>query len=225
MDEGRHHHNHNHNHIALNAQGGEGAEGAEAERLILEEQLAHLEEVLEQQEALLEQQEAEAAAEEEDDSEEEDNDDDDQQVEDEAPLLIDVGAPAPVVQPAAPPPEPAAQPAGNVNWDLGTALLGLSSAVTADLLLPVFAATTGELLRLLLPKRFTTMPAGNFVGRVGLLQQVWGRSLAGGALYVVVRDFFRLYVKYRRAEAKSYRRVQNFDRKKAKNETTGASKP
>lgn len=70
------------------------------------------------------------------------------------------------------------------------------------------------------------MPAGNFTGRVGLLQQVWGRSLAGGALYVVFRDFFRLYVKYRKADAKSYRRVQNFDRKKAaKSERQAPTRP
>lgn len=203
----------------------EAIDGAEDDQVVLEEQLAQLEEVLEQHEALLEQEEEEEEARQQAGEQAGERGDEAAPAPRPERVVADDAAPPPVIRPAAPPPEPAAQPAGNVHWDLGTALLGLSSAVTADLLLPVFAATAGELLRLVLPKRLTTMPSGNFTGRVGLLQQVWGRSLAGGALYIVFRDFFRFYVKYRRAEAKSYRRVQNYDREKGRGDRPAARRP
>jgi hypothetical protein len=72
----------------------------------------------------------------------------------------------------------------------------------------------GELLRLALPKQWTaasSFPRGSTM-RPGLLQQQWGRSLVGGCLYVVLKDFLRLYTKYRKVAAIGNRKVKNVDR-------------
>ena len=83
----------------------------------------------------------------------------------------------------------------------------------------------GELLYLALPKPWVTGPAvvngvwGRKLVRPGLLQQQWGRSLAGGCAYIVLRDMFQIYTKYRRAVTKPMRRVKNVERKRVRNAT------
>ncbi|KAI0838847.1 hypothetical protein F5Y06DRAFT_286824 [Hypoxylon sp. FL0890] len=65
----------------------------------------------------------------------------------------------------------------------------------------------GELLRLALPSRFVTRPASG--PNTGILQERWGRSLVGGCLFVVLKDAFFLWVKYRRMMNRSSRRIKN----------------
>lgn len=65
----------------------------------------------------------------------------------------------------------------------------------------------GELLRLALPSRFVTRPASG--PNTGILQERWGRSLVGGCLFVVLKDAFFLWVKYRRLMNRSSRRIKN----------------
>ncbi|KAI1100235.1 hypothetical protein F4804DRAFT_319584 [Jackrogersella minutella] len=65
----------------------------------------------------------------------------------------------------------------------------------------------GELLRLALPSRFTARPL--FGQNTGILQERWGRSLIGGCLFVVLKDAFFLWVKYRRMMNRSSRRIKN----------------
>ncbi|OTA57670.1 hypothetical protein K449DRAFT_132848 [Hypoxylon sp. EC38] len=65
----------------------------------------------------------------------------------------------------------------------------------------------GELLRLALPSRFVTRPATG--PNTGILQERWGRSLVGGCLFVVLKDAFFLWVKYRRLMNRSSRRIKN----------------
>ncbi|KAF5543745.1 RING finger domain-containing protein [Fusarium napiforme] len=86
---------------------------------------------------------------------------------------------------------------------LGTILSGVSNAIVSALILPGVSFAMGELLRLALPKQWTaasSFPRGSTM-RPGLLQQQWGRSLVGGCLYVVLKDFLRLYTKYRKVAA------------------------
>lgn len=72
----------------------------------------------------------------------------------------------------------------------------------------------GELMRFLLPKFLVSKPArGPYTG---ILQERWGRSLVGGCLFVVLKDAFSLYVKYRRAMDKPHRRIKNVDRRNRK---------
>lgn len=144
-------------------------------------------------------------------------------------------APAPVVQ-QHPAPAQAAEPAlqpnggggggdgggGNIQWDLTSALLNLAGAIASNLLLPAAASVSGELLRLTLPKRLTAAAPAGYQGRPGLLQQMWGRSVVGGGLFIVARDLLRLYIKYRKAVARPQRRVRSVKRERSK---SGGSSP
>ncbi|KXJ91793.1 hypothetical protein Micbo1qcDRAFT_161824 [Microdochium bolleyi] len=80
--------------------------------------------------------------------------------------------------------------------------------IAGALIFPAVCYGAGELLRGLLPSRLVTRPLSG--GRVtGLLQERWGRSLVGGCLFVVLKDAFFLYVKYRRAMNRPLRKIQN----------------
>ncbi|KAL2267825.1 hypothetical protein VTJ83DRAFT_5102 [Remersonia thermophila] len=97
----------------------------------------------------------------------------------------------------------------------------ISNSIITSLLFPFICYGMGELLRALLPRRMTTAPVTSMlswgVGRPpGLLQQRWGRSFAGGCLWVVLRDLLSLYAKYRRAQMRGKRRVKNVPRKQGK---------
>lgn len=94
----------------------------------------------------------------------------------------------------------------------------LTSTILGALLLPSLSWAAGELLRLALPKAWSVMPGPSryFIftpsfrlGPAGLMQERWGRSLVGGVAWVVLKDMFRLYVKYRRAVIRPLRRVPN----------------
>ncbi|KAK3488225.1 uncharacterized protein B0T23DRAFT_225042 [Neurospora hispaniola] len=132
-------------------------------------------------------------------------------------------APAAVAAAAAPPPQPAARERNDDDQD-GVELppvsfTDLTNNVVTSLLFPFISYGMGELLRLSLPRSWTSPPrpigtsgffrSGKIMqgGPGGLLQQRWGRSLAGGCLFVVIRDVFELYAKYRNVQAKKARRI------------------
>ncbi|KAJ0160340.1 hypothetical protein CTA2_8137 [Colletotrichum tanaceti] len=114
-------------------------------------------------------------------------------------------------QPAQP-----AQPAPAAPRQRGiqASLRDVTNTLASTLLLPMLSAGMGELLRLVLPQHWTTPVGGfgRFKVRTGLLQDQWGRNLVGGCMYIVLRDVFRLYTKYRMAQNKPLRRVRNVDR-------------
>ncbi|WYZ42687.1 hypothetical protein EsH8_VI_000386 [Colletotrichum jinshuiense] len=120
------------------------------------------------------------------------------------------------VQPAAAAQQPA--PAAPVPRQRGlqASLRDVTNALVSTLLLPVFSAGMGELIRLALPKHLTTPLGGfgRFRVRTGLLQEQWGRNLVGGCMYIVLRDAFRLYTKYRMAQNKPLRTIRNVDRRR-----------
>lgn len=84
--------------------------------------------------------------------------------------------------------------------------------MATSLALPTISWLMGELIRkaitgpsitsTVLRKRWYAPPP------TGLLQHRWGRSLAGGCLFIVLKDALVLYAKYRGAEAKKNRRIK-----------------
>ncbi|KAI6839700.1 hypothetical protein KC365_g9916 [Hortaea werneckii] len=125
----------------------------------------------------------------------------------------------------------AAQNAGGGGGGAGERRLSFSPTAIAEtvlgaLLFPTLAGLSGELLKLALPRSWTSpgpsniyVPVGNagsLIGRLpakGLLQEKWGRSLVGGCLFVVVKDCVMLYVRWKMASMHRERRVVDFDRR------------
>jgi hypothetical protein len=93
-----------------------------------------------------------------------------------------------------------------------TTLTDVVNSVVTSLLFPVISYGMGELLRLTLPRGWIKRPLAE--KPTGLLQQRWGRSLVGGCLFVVLKDAFVLYAKYRRVQVKQRRKVRDVERRK-----------
>ncbi len=108
-------------------------------------------------------------------------------------------------------------PAGDNNRAVGGTLTDIMSSIALSLLYPSICFGMGEVLRLSLPRSWVTRPAPSWGSRpqaTGLLQRRWGRSLVGGCMYVVLKDAFTLYAKYRQVQQKSKRRVRNVERRR-----------
>ena len=92
-----------------------------------------------------------------------------------------------------------------------------ADAIIGALCFPVIASVMGRLIKVGLPKRWTTDPGGPFGRhRPGLLQTIWGRSIIGGCLFVVMKDTLLLYSRYRIAQDHRKRSIVNYDRSKGK---------
>ncbi|PHH80867.1 hypothetical protein CDD80_6426 [Ophiocordyceps camponoti-rufipedis] len=119
----------------------------------------------------------------------------------------------------------APQPPPFRGMGFAMALSSLTNSVVDALLLPVISMALGEALRMMLPRSWTAVQSRSpwrrfgIVGRPGLLQQQWGRSLMGGCLFIVFKDFLRLYSKSRRVAAMGSRRVRNVERQRRSNGT------
>ena len=98
------------------------------------------------------------------------------------------------------------------NFSIGE----LTQTIIGALVFPSIAATMGGLLKAALPKSWTMPP--NFWDRRngGFLQSRFGRSIAGGCLFIVLKDSLLLYVKYRTAQDHRKRRILDYDKKKAR---------
>ncbi|KAI1774990.1 hypothetical protein F4818DRAFT_441812 [Hypoxylon cercidicola] len=83
----------------------------------------------------------------------------------------------------------------------------LMNFLAGTLVWPGVCYGAGELLRLALPARFVTRPASG--PATGILQQRWGRSLVGGYLFVVLKDAFFLWIKYRKTLNRASRHIKN----------------
>ncbi|KAG7288198.1 hypothetical protein NEMBOFW57_007728 [Staphylotrichum longicolle] len=89
----------------------------------------------------------------------------------------------------------------------------LINSLASSLLLPAISYGVGELIRVVAPKAWVARPRWGKTA-TGLLQERWGRSLAGGCLYIVLRDAIALYTKYRRVQVRAKRRVKNVERRR-----------
>lgn len=151
-----------------------------------------------------------------------------------APQLIVDGpqlnaAPAPNIpmQPAAPRPR-------RVRRERGVTFstTSLADTILGALIFPTIAAAMGELLKHTLPSSWVTPPTGapaiswlggwiNTGGKAGgvgkptgFLQTRWGRSVVGGCMFVGLKDFIMLYVRWKTAQNHRKRGIVNYDRKK-----------
>lgn len=95
-----------------------------------------------------------------------------------------------------------------------TTFSDLVNGVVSALTFPWVCWASGEVLRHTLPSPWVTKPYSRVA--TGILQEQWGRSLVGGAMYVVARDMVKLYTKHRRVEVRKRRRVRNVPRRKVK---------
>lgn len=121
---------------------------------------------------------------------------------------------------------PAAQNVNNDNNQLApeepireargtsTTLTDLVNGVVSALTFPLVCWASGEVLRHTLPITWVTRPSAREA--TGLLQEQWGRSLVGGAVFIVARDMVNLYSKHRQVEVRKHRRVRNVPRRKVK---------
>lgn len=83
------------------------------------------------------------------------------------------------------------------------------------LLFPAISASVGGVLKMALPRSWTTAPVSSLdKGRVGLLQSRWGRSVVGGCLFVLLKDALVLYCRWKLAQTHRKRKVLNYDRVK-----------
>ncbi|GIZ37776.1 hypothetical protein CKM354_000121200 [Cercospora kikuchii] len=107
----------------------------------------------------------------------------------------------------------------NVERRLSLSLTGMAETFLGALFFPTIAGLTGEALKLVLPHRWVTPPPMRVFRETwaaGFLQSKWARSLVGGCLFVVCKDFLRLYVCWRAAQLHKDRRVLDVDRRKGR---------
>lgn len=106
-----------------------------------------------------------------------------------------------------------------------TTLNDIVNGVVSALTFPVVCWGAGEVLRHTLPTAWVTRPPPGRIA-TGLLQEQWGRSLVGGAVFIVARDILNLYTKHRRVKVRKQRRVRNVPRRQGKaHGSTGTSTP
>lgn len=94
-----------------------------------------------------------------------------------------------------------------------TTLTDLVNGVVSALSIPIVCWGAGEVLRITLPTSWVMRQ--NARAATGLLQEQWGRSLVGGAVFIVARDMVNLYTKHRRVEVRKHRKVRNVPRRRA----------
>lgn len=91
----------------------------------------------------------------------------------------------------------------------------LSSTILGALVFPSVAAGMGQLLSYALPKSWMSN-ANMMRGRPGLLRDQWGRSVVGGAIFIVLKDALMLYSIWKRAQTHKQRRIVDYDKKAKK---------
>lgn len=90
----------------------------------------------------------------------------------------------------------------------------IGQLVIGSLLLPAVASAAGELLKLALPLSWIS-PRWNYYAssrRVGFFATKWGRSVAGGLAFCVLKDMLVTYCRWRLAEAHKKRHIMNYDK-------------
>ena len=91
-----------------------------------------------------------------------------------------------------------------------------TQSIIGALIFPSISAAMGVLLKAVLPRTWTTPPSRWERYPAGFLQSRFGRSIAGGCLFIVLRDTILLYSKYRLAQDHKKRRVVDYKGDKRK---------
>lgn len=117
------------------------------------------------------------------------------------------------------PPQPAQQPpnqpqVANAPNAIPILLNVAFEKTFGALLFPGIAAGVGMALQWTLPRKWVAPPSFRDRYPVGFLQSHFGRSIAGGCLFVVIRDSLLLYSKYKTAQMHKQRRILDYDRAK-----------
>ncbi|KAL8700106.1 MAG: hypothetical protein Q9201_005635 [Fulgogasparrea decipioides] len=86
---------------------------------------------------------------------------------------------------------------------------------------PAVAAGMGDLISVFLPRTWKVPPGVWDRRSPGFLQSRFGRSVAGGCLFLVLKDTLSLYSKYRLAQDHMHRRVLDYDGKGRKAQAGG----
>jgi len=99
-----------------------------------------------------------------------------------------------------------------------------AQSVIGALMFPTVAAAMGVLLKAVLPKSWINPPRYWDRYTPGFLSSRFGRSIAGGFLFIVLRDTVSLYSKYRLAQSHKQRRIVDYQGKsKSKKAEMGSS--
>lgn len=126
-----------------------------------------------------------------------------------------------------PHPPPAPQLAANQGAPAGANIMvdavAYAQKALGALMFPTIAAAMGFVLKAALPRTWTTSPGRWDRYPTGFLQSQFGRSVAGGCLFVALRDTLLLYSRYRLAQDHRMRRVVNYDVKKGRKVKTTES--
>lgn len=110
------------------------------------------------------------------------------------------------------------QPA-QVQRRLSFSPTGVAETVLGALFFPTIAGLSGEALKLVLPRSWTTPPftswwSGRGVSQPkGFFQSKWARSLVGGCLFIVFKDALMLYARWKTAQMHRRRRVVDHHRR------------
>lgn len=89
---------------------------------------------------------------------------------------------------------------------------GISTTILGALVFPQVAAGMGHLLTYVLPRSWMSS-ANTINGRPGLLRGKWGRSVVGGAIFIVLKDALLLYSRWKRAQTHKLRTIVDYDKK------------
>lgn len=85
----------------------------------------------------------------------------------------------------------------------------IAQTILGALVFPVVSRGMGQFLLYTLPSTLTNETAK--VARPGLLQTRWGRTVVGGALFVVLKDVVKTYARWRVVKGHRQRRVVDFN--------------
>ena len=103
---------------------------------------------------------------------------------------------------------------GRRQGDLIHETSNIADTVLGALLFPAISASMGGVLKMALPRSWTTPPSTLEKGKSGLLQSRWGRSVVGGCLFVLLKDALVLYCRWKLAQTHRKRKVLDYDRTK-----------
>ena len=148
-----------------------------------------------------------------------------QQIAPEPPVIDDAGrdpAQGGPDQPQNPPPNqphqqghphphpPHANPGGMGAAGFVVDVISSSKLVVGALSLPLISTAMGSLLKVALPRKWTIPPAQGNRYPAGFLQSRFGRTIAGGCIFLVLKDSLSLYSKYRLAQDHQKRRIVDY---------------
>ena len=93
------------------------------------------------------------------------------------------------------------------NWSVARIIMNVTGALS----FPLISSAMGTLLEVLLPARLVGHgPFGNKFRSQGILQEKWGRTIVGGCLFVVLKDAFTLYCKWKKAQNFGKRKILDY---------------